>query len=56
MIGRLEDEAASEASHKAHCDKEISYESGKKAEKSAEIEKLSAKIDKMSTHSAQLKE
>jgi len=56
MIARLEDEADADATHKAFCDKELAENGAKKAEKTAEIEKLSAKIDQMSTHSAKLKE
>jgi chromosome segregation ATPase len=56
MISRLEAEASAEASHKAYCDTQLADTNGKKADKSAEIEKLSAKIDTMTSRSAQLKE
>merc|ERR1719191_2069892 len=56
MISRLEKEAGSDASHKAYCDKELSETGVKNDEKSAEIAKLSTKIDQMSSRSAQLKE
>jgi len=56
MIAKLEAEADADATHKAFCDKELAENGAKKAEKTAEIEKLSAKIDQMSTHSAKLKE
>jgi len=56
MIGRLEKDADADASHKAYCDKELGETAGKKAEKEAEIEKLSTSIDSMSAKSAQLKE
>merc|ERR1719237_543418 len=56
LIARLEEEAAADASHKAYCDKELSETRAKKADKTAEIAKLTAKIDEASTRSAQLKE
>merc|ERR1719386_363745 len=56
MIEKLETEAEKDAEKKGFCDKEMSETSAKKAEKEAEIEKLSTKIDQMSTKSEQLKE
>jgi len=56
MVERLEKEADGDATHKAFCDKELSETAEKKADKTAEIEKLAAQIDKMSARSAQLKE
>merc|ERR1719343_15021 len=56
MIERLESEADADATHKAYCDKEIAESNEKKADKTAEIAKLSNKIDQMSSRSAQLKE
>merc|ERR1719446_1921488 len=56
MIERLEAEAQSDASHKAYCDKELGESKAKKDDKTAVISKLSAKIDQMSSRSAQLKE
>merc|ERR1740123_2356744 len=56
MISRLEEEADADASHKAYCDKEIGESNVKKADKTAEIEKLSTSIDKMTARSAQLKD
>jgi hypothetical protein len=56
MIGRLEDEAAADATEKAYCDKELSETNEKKDDKDAEIEKLTTSIDQMSAKSAQLKE
>merc|ERR1740123_1805034 len=56
MIARLENEADADASHKAYCDKEIGETNVKKADKTAEIEKLTIAIDKASARSAQLKE
>jgi chromosome segregation ATPase len=55
MIAKLEDEAAADADHKAYCDKELSENEAKEADKIAEIEKLSTKIDQWSARSAQLK-
>jgi len=55
MIGKLEDEAAADADHKAYCDKELSENEEKEADKIAEIEKLTSKIDQWSARSAQLK-
>merc|ERR1719428_1704114 len=56
MIQKLEQEAGADAKHKAYCDKEIAYADEKKANRIAEIEKLSTSIDQMSARSAQLKE
>jgi len=55
MIAKLEDEAAADADHKAYCDKELSENEEKEADKIAEIEKLSTKIDQWTARSAQLK-
>jgi len=55
MIAKLEDEAAGDADHKAFCDKELSENEEKEADKIAELEKLSTKIDQWSSRSAQLK-
>ena len=56
MIDRLEKEADADAKHKAYCDKELAYADQKKADRVAEIEKLTTAIDEMSARSAQLKE
>merc|ERR1719409_2071237 len=56
MIEKLEQEAEEDAAKKGFCDKEMSETAAKKADKEAEIEKLSTKTDQMSTKSAQLKE
>jgi hypothetical protein len=56
MIVKLEDEAAKDAEHKAFCDKELSENEAKEADKQAEIEKLTTAIDEQSAKSAQLKE
>merc|ERR1711948_201596 len=55
MIERLEAEADADATHKAYCDKELAESNQKKADKEAEIAKLSTKIDQMQARSAQLK-
>merc|ERR1719325_447512 len=56
MIERLESEAQADASHKAYCDKELSESNAKKDDKTAEISKLTTKIDQMTARSAKLKE
>merc|ERR1719291_305175 len=55
MIEKLESEAEADATHKAYCDKELAESNEKKADKQAEIAKLSTKIDQMTSRSAQLK-
>ena len=55
MISGLEDKASADATHKAHCDTELSESWAKKEAKLAELEKLSASIDTKSAKSAQLK-
>jgi hypothetical protein len=54
MISKLEEEAGADATEKAFCDKELAETREKKADKSAEIEKLTTKIDQMSARKAQL--
>merc|ERR1712087_340767 len=56
MIERLESEADADASKKAYCDKETSETNEKKADKTAEIEKLTTRIDQIDARSAQAKE
>jgi len=56
MVEKLEKEAEADATHKAFCDKELAETNEKKADKTAEIGKLSTQIDKMSARSSQLKE
>jgi predicted nucleic acid-binding Zn-ribbon protein len=56
MIDRLEDTASADATEKAYCDKELSESADKKADKEAEIQKLTTSIDQMAAKSAQLKE
>ncbi|CAK0891554.1 unnamed protein product, partial [Prorocentrum cordatum] len=55
MIEKLEAEAAADAEHKAFCDKELSENEEKEADKIAEIEKITTKIDQWTARSAQLK-
>jgi predicted RNase H-like nuclease (RuvC/YqgF family) len=56
MIQKLEEEASADAEKKAYCDKELSESNAKNADKTAEIEKLSASIDDMTARSAKLVE
>lgn len=56
MIGRLESEAEADATEKAFCDKELAETNQKKADKEAEIAKLTAKSDALAAKSAGLKE
>jgi len=56
MLTRLEEDANTDASHKAYCDKETGEANEKKIERKALIEKLSTEIDSMSARSAKLKE
>merc|ERR1719192_1546761 len=56
MIASLEEAADADATEKAYCDKELAETRAKKADKTAEIKKLSTKIDQMTARSAQLKE
>merc|ERR1719401_1979250 len=56
MIEKLEEEGAADAEHKAYCDKELSENEEKEADKIAEIEKLTTKIDAWTARSAQLKD
>merc|ERR1719378_1740346 len=56
MIEKLLAEAQADADHKAYCDKELAETNTKKDEKTDEIAKLNAAIDRMSAKSAQLKD
>jgi len=56
MIEKLLKEAEEDATEKAFCDKEMSETEAKKADKEAEIEKLSTQIDSQNAKSAKLKE
>merc|ERR1719322_1003145 len=55
MIEKLEKEAEGDATHKAFCDKELAETNEKKADKTAEITKLTTKIDQMTARSTTLK-
>jgi len=56
MIAKLEEEAAADAEHDAYCQKEMKETETKKADKEAEVKKLTTKIDQQTADSAQLKE
>merc|ERR1719169_363509 len=56
MIATLESEAEADASQKAYCDKELSEANAKKADLTAESDKLSTKIAQSKAKSAELKE
>merc|ERR1719413_161473 len=56
MIAKLESEADADATKKAYCDKELKESREKKADKIAEIEKQTTRIDQAAAKSAKLKE
>jgi len=56
MIEKLLQEAEADATEKAFCDKEMAETEAKKADKEADIEKLSTSIDSMTARTAKLKE
>jgi len=56
MITKLEEDGKSEASHKAFCDEELHENNAKKDDKSADVRRMSSKIESMEAQSAQLKE
>jgi len=56
MIEKLEAEAEADATKKAYCDKELAETNQKKSDKTAEIEKLAAKIASSKAKSAKLKD
>jgi len=56
MIDRLESEAGADATEKAYCDKELAETNAKKEDKTAEVAKISSRIDQMVSKSALLKE
>jgi chromosome segregation ATPase len=56
MIEKLLSDAQADATQKAYCDKELAESASKKADRTATIDKLSAKIDSMTSKSSQLKE
>merc|ERR1712113_442407 len=55
MLETLEEQAEADATEKAYCDKELAETKAKKDEKTNEINKLSTKIDSMTSRAAQLK-
>merc|ERR1719446_233312 len=55
MISKLESEAEKDATQKAWCDKELAETNQKKDTKTAELEKLTSKIDSDSSKSKKLK-
>merc|ERR1712085_170949 len=56
MIEKLENQAGADATEKAYCDKELRESNEKKADKTAEIEKQSTRIDQAAAKSAKLKQ
>merc|ERR1719378_999912 len=56
MLEQLLADAEADANQKAFCDKELAETNTKKDEKTDEIAKLNAAIDRMSARSAQLKD
>eukprot|EP00928_Gymnodinium_smaydae_P013434 TRINITY_DN1489_c1_g1_i1.p1 TRINITY_DN1489_c1_g1~~TRINITY_DN1489_c1_g1_i1.p1 ORF type:complete len:706 (+),score=244.78 TRINITY_DN1489_c1_g1_i1:57-2120(+) len=56
MITKLEDEAGADAEHKAFCDKEMAETGEKKADSTTLDEKMTSKLDQMSSATAKLKE
>ena len=56
MVSKVESEAEPDATEKAFCDKELAETNLKKDDKTSEIEKLSAKIEKQKSQSANFKE
>jgi len=56
MITKLEKDGESEASHKAFCDQEMHENTAKKDDKTADVRRMSSKIESMEAQSAQLKE
>merc|ERR1712085_51112 len=56
MISKLEAEAEADATEKAYCDKELKETNTKKADKTAEIEKQTTRIEQAAAKSAKLKE
>jgi len=56
MIEHLLSEAQADATEKAFCDKEMAETESKKADKEANIEKLSTQIDSMTAKSSKLKQ
>merc|ERR1719454_1352071 len=56
MIEKLQKDAESDATEHAFCTKEMAETEAKKADKEADIEKLSTQIDSMTAKSGKLKE
>jgi len=56
MIAKLENQAGADATEKAYCDKEMRESNEKKADKTAEIETMSTRIDQAAAKSAKLKQ
>merc|ERR1719217_160531 len=56
MIEKLEKDGSAAASHKEYCDKELGESNAAKADHETDIEKLSTKLDQMTSASAELKE
>merc|ERR1712194_28629 len=56
MVAKLEKQADADATEKAYCDKELRESSEKKADKTAEIEQMTSRIDQAAAKSAKLKE
>jgi len=55
MVAKLQEEAESEATKKAYCDKELGESNQKKTDKTDDLNKLSVKTEKAASSSAQLK-
>jgi len=56
MIGKLEEEAANDATEKAYCDEEMAKTEAKKSELEGDVSTLTSKIDRAAAASAKLKE
>jgi len=56
MIEKLLSDGQADASHKAYCDHELGESAEKKADRTAQVDKLSSEIDSMNSKSAMLKE
>merc|ERR1712194_237476 len=56
MISKLEADAEADATEKAYCDKELKETNEKKADKTADIEKQTTRIEQAAAKSAKLKE
>jgi len=56
MIAKLENQAGSDATEKAYCDKELKESREKKSDKSAEIDQQTTRLEQAAAKSAKLKE